>query len=321
MSTEVAERCGEDAMTGKASSAGPVSKGAHTSRSDRPVDTVASVPDSSFFAGDLAVSDAARAALKAHRGSDWFARLGALALVCAAHAALLAWLVLGPSTRPVRLSPPAVIGELVTIAPVPLSTRPSASPETRSNPQLKPPPRAAVRPAPAPHPEPRHEPRPEPRPEQLARPAPTPPLPAPEAPPSDRAPSVPAQASVAPPSEAPQRSAATASPAPATPSAGTDRSEAARVTPPRSDASALNNPAPPYPRLARSLGQEGRVLLDVYILADGSVGQIRLHHSSGYPLLDQAAIAAVRGWHYIPAKRGGVPIPYWYLQPIDFELQ
>jgi protein TonB len=93
------------------------------------------------------------------------------------------------------------------------------------------------------------------------------------------------------------------------------------VTPPRSDAAALNNPPPPYPRLARTLGEQGRVLLDVYILADGSVGQVKLHRSSGYARLDQAAIDAVRGWHYIPAKRGGVPIPYWYVQPIDFELQ
>ena len=248
---------------------------------------------------------------------DWPARLGALVLVCAAHVALLTWLVFAPSAPPAHLSPSAVIGELVTEAPVPVSTRPLAPPETRPEPQPKPSPRPAVRPAPAPHPEPRHELRREPRSEQPARPAPTPALPAPEAPPSDRAPSVPAQAT--PPSEAPQRPAAAASPAPATTPA--DHSEAAPVTPPRSDASALNNPAPPYPRLARSLGQEGRVLLDVYILADGSVGQVRLHHSSGYPLLDQAAITAVRGWHYIPAKRGGVPIPYWYLQPIDFELQ
>src|SRR5574337_838905 len=211
MSTEVAERCGEGAITAQASGAGAGSKSAYASRSGRSVDTVASVPDSSFFAGDLATSDAARAALNAHPGSDWFARLGALALVCAAHAALLAWLVFAPGTRPVRLSPPAMIGELVTVAPVPMPTRPLAPPATHPEPQPKPPSRPAVRPAP--HPEPRHEPRLESRPEQSARPAPTPPLSAPEAAPSDRAPSVPAQAPAASLSEAPQRPAAAASPA------------------------------------------------------------------------------------------------------------
>lgn len=54
------------------------------------------------------------------------------------------------------------------------------------------------------------------------------------------------------------------------------------------------------------------MLFHVYILPDGSVGEIRLKRSSGHPRLDDAALAAVRQWRYVPAKRGDEPIPYWY---------
>ncbi|MEJ2629885.1 MAG: energy transducer TonB [Acidihalobacter sp.] len=92
------------------------------------------------------------------------------------------------------------------------------------------------------------------------------------------------------------------------------------VTPPRSDAAHLNNPPPPYPSLSRRLREEGRVVLDVYILADGRVGEIRLRRSSGHPRLDEVALDAVRRWRYVPARRGDEPIPFWYVQPVDFRL-
>jgi protein TonB len=63
------------------------------------------------------------------------------------------------------------------------------------------------------------------------------------------------------------------------------------------------------------------VLLDVYILADGTIGEIRLRQSSGYPRLDRAALEAVRHWRYLPARRGNQPIPYWYVQPIEFLIR
>jgi TonB family protein len=94
----------------------------------------------------------------------------------------------------------------------------------------------------------------------------------------------------------------------------------APVTPPRTDAAHLNNPAPQYPALSRRLGEQGRVMLDVYILPDGSVGEIKLNRSSGFPRLDNAALQAVKTWKYVPAKRGDKPIPFWYVQPVSFVL-
>lgn len=90
--------------------------------------------------------------------------------------------------------------------------------------------------------------------------------------------------------------------------------------PPRTDAAHLSNPAPVYPAISRRLGEQGRVLFDVYILPDGTVGEIRLKHSSGYSRLDDAALDAVRRWRYVPARRGNEPIPYWYVQPIVYSL-
>jgi protein TonB len=94
----------------------------------------------------------------------------------------------------------------------------------------------------------------------------------------------------------------------------------APVTPPRVDASHLNNPAPRYPPLSRRMGEEGRVLLDVHIMADGSVAEVRLRSSSGSRRLDAAAIAAVQRWRYVPARRGDQNIAYWYVQPMVFSL-
>ena len=54
--------------------------------------------------------------------------------------------------------------------------------------------------------------------------------------------------------------------------------------------------APNYPRRALELGQEGRVMVIAEIMSDGKPRQIKLHASSGYRLLDEAAMNAVKGW-------------------------
>ena len=90
---------------------------------------------------------------------------------------------------------------------------------------------------------------------------------------------------------------------------------------PSADASAVGNTKPVYPRISRSLGEQGRVLLDVYVLADGTVGEIRLHQSCGYERLDEAALLAVRQWRFKPARQAGKQVAAWYVQPISFSLQ
>jgi len=47
------------------------------------------------------------------------------------------------------------------------------------------------------------------------------------------------------------------------------------------------NPPPEYPRLARRRGLEGTVLLDVLVDRNGRVCELRIHTSSGHPILDR----------------------------------
>ena len=56
-----------------------------------------------------------------------------------------------------------------------------------------------------------------------------------------------------------------------------------------------------YPREATRQKQEGTALLDVTLARDGTVLGVALERSSGYPLLDQAAIKAVLDASPVPA--------------------
>ncbi len=144
----------------------------------------------------------------------------------------------------------------------------------------------------------------EPPPPQPEKPVPKPKIPLPKAPPSERAVTPEPELVPAPVEE-------TEKPAEPTP---------APVIPPQADASQLNNPAPAYPQASRRLKEEGVVLLEILVKADGSLGEMRLKKSSGYNRLDEAAQNAVRKWHFVPAKRGGEAIDYWYELPIEFSL-
>ena len=94
----------------------------------------------------------------------------------------------------------------------------------------------------------------------------------------------------------------------------------APVVPPQADASQLNNPAPVYPTQSRRVKETGVVVLEVLVKADGSLGDMRLKTSSGYTRLDEAAQKAVKGWRFVPGRRGNDAIDFWYELPIEFSL-
>ena len=81
------------------------------------------------------------------------------------------------------------------------------------------------------------------------------------------------------------------------------------------------NPKPIYPQEARRKGYEGEVILKVEVLSNGRVGQVEVKKSSGYELLDRSALATVKQWKFIPAKKGEAQIPLWVNIPIKFQLQ
>lgn len=220
-------------------------------------------------------------------GQDWLWFAG----IVATHAALLAGAMFGPARVELPVTPPTVIGSLVAASP----------------------PAEALPPKPLP---PASQP-PKPRPVQWRKPAPPPPVPN-ASPPSEQVVNAPPVAPI----EAFPSARQETVPVVATPatSLATPPPSSVPIIPPRTDAAHLDNPAPKYPVVSRRLGEQGRVLLDVYILPDGSVGEIKLKRSSGYARLDEAGLDAVRRWRYVPAHRGNEPIPYWYVQPVTFSL-
>jgi protein TonB len=161
-----------------------------------------------------------------------------------------------------------------------------------------------------------------PRVEPPPKPLPPPPsLSAPESAPSPVVVAPPPAEPVPVPAAAP--SAALEWPAPAI-AAAPPAPPAPRVEPvvaPRFDADYLDNPAPAYPALSRRMGEQGRVLLRVYVHADGSVGQVEIGESSGFERLDRAAREAVARWRFVPARQGERPVAAWVLVPISFSLR
>ena len=82
----------------------------------------------------------------------------------------------------------------------------------------------------------------------------------------------------------------------------------------------VNRP-PEYPDLARRRGWEGTVLLEVEVAGDGEVRSVRVHTSSSYGLLDEAALAAVGKWLFKPGMRDGKPWAMKVLVPVHFVLK
>jgi protein TonB len=92
-------------------------------------------------------------------------------------------------------------------------------------------------------------------------------------------------------------------------------------TAPDYKAAYLNNPRPAYPMAARRMGWEGRVVLNVEVLAEGSCGDASVFQSSGHEVLDNAALRTVKGWRFVPASRAGRPVTQWFKVPIQFSLK
>lgn len=92
-------------------------------------------------------------------------------------------------------------------------------------------------------------------------------------------------------------------------------------TPPLHGPAYFHNPAPAYPLAARRRGEEGTAVLRAQVQPDGRCHQVEVAVSSGHPLLDRAAMAAVRGWHFVPARRNGAAVAAWVDIPVVFKLR
>lgn len=76
---------------------------------------------------------------------------------------------------------------------------------------------------------------------------------------------------------------------------------------------------PAYPAVAQRARVEGVVILEAVIDAQGNVRSARVLKS--IPLLDQAALDAVKGWQFTPTLLNGVPVPVMMTVTVNFTLQ
>jgi TonB family protein len=85
-----------------------------------------------------------------------------------------------------------------------------------------------------------------------------------------------------------------------------------RIMPPKK----IKDVAPVYPALAQSAHVTGQVTIEATIGEDGKVIDAKVVRS--IPLLDQAALDAVRQWEYLPTMLNGVPVPVLVTVTVSF---
>jgi TonB family protein len=81
----------------------------------------------------------------------------------------------------------------------------------------------------------------------------------------------------------------------------------------------ITDAKPVYPAMARSAGVSGAVTIEATIGPDGKVIDAKVVRS--IPLLDQAALDAVRQWKYNPTLLNGVPVPVLMTVTVNFTRQ
>jgi protein TonB len=76
---------------------------------------------------------------------------------------------------------------------------------------------------------------------------------------------------------------------------------------------------PDYPDIARRARVEGTIIMEAVLDTSGRVTQLRILKS--VPLLDQAAVDAVRQWRYTPSVYAGRPVSVLMTITVRFTLQ
>jgi protein TonB len=69
------------------------------------------------------------------------------------------------------------------------------------------------------------------------------------------------------------------------------------------------------------MGEEGKVVLRVFVNENGLPEDVQLKISSGSNRLDSTAQDTVKQWKFVPARRGDAPVGAWVLVPISFSLR
>jgi protein TonB len=116
--------------------------------------------------------------------------------------------------------------------------------------------------------------------------------------------------------------------APADPIPATHAEAAVAASPPPSAPVMILHPKfrqPPepavYPPRALELSQQGEVLVRARIDCGGNPEVVEVARGSGFPMLDEAALQAVRRWRFVPAQVDGIAVVATVQVPVVFHLQ
>lgn len=245
----------------------------------------------------------------------WIASLAIHGVLVAA----VAWWLADRLDRDAAPAAPTPLKLAMFQAPEPAPPEPVQEPvqeePVQEEPVQEPPPPQAI-PEPAPEPPPplpveRPKPvqvKPRPSPPKVAPPRPVEPIPAPA-----EATQPPVQAS-APPAAMPAAPAPAAEPMPPAPDPALEADYRDRI---RQAVDAHKH----YPRMARRMGVEGRVMLAFTIRADGRLAGVRVAESSGSEVLDEAALQAVRDAAPFPPFPESIGRERWdFTLPLTFAL-
>ena len=75
-----------------------------------------------------------------------------------------------------------------------------------------------------------------------------------------------------------------------------------------------------YPVEAKDRKVEGYVRVAYDVSTDGTVTNARVVEADPPGVFDEAALAAVRGWHFLPAIRNGKPVMKELVSRVNFKL-
>ena len=81
------------------------------------------------------------------------------------------------------------------------------------------------------------------------------------------------------------------------------------------------NIRPDYPKGARQRGEQGDVILEIRVNAEGTVDGVKVAVSSGFSELDEAAIKAAKAAKFSPARSGHDPVASTARLKLQFKLK
>ncbi len=76
-----------------------------------------------------------------------------------------------------------------------------------------------------------------------------------------------------------------------------------------------------YPDEALERGLEGRAIVSLLITEDGKTGSVKIYKSSGYHLLDSAAVRTAKTFVFSPAMVKNKPVKSSVIMPVEFKLR